>query len=248
MHVVPKNSHSFELFCIPPNGTPKPKLWWEDPNGSVISDTGRVRVDENNLVIEGPIKKSDSGKYTCIAENMAGQTRKVSELYVATPPTVSDPHSIVVDEDGVGVLHCLYSASPHTTVKWIKDGKYLRPSPHYLQPNNGSLIIKKAEISDSAKYECEVNSTGFQPIRSKEANLTIREKLKFFNTPTNKNLELMSNAKLVCKARGAIPAMVKWAKWTKEGVPSFEWPAHIHDANGTLQFNGVKRLLFRLLY
>ncbi len=237
---MPKNSPNFELFCIPPNGIPKPKLWWEDPNGSIISDSGRIRVDGNKLMIEGPVKKPDAGKYTCVAENIAGQSRKVSELFVAIPPTVSDPVSIVVDEEGLSILHCIHTASPYTTIKWIKDGKYLRTSSHYVVLNNGSLIIKIASIGDSGKYECEINSTGFPLIRSKEANLTVREKLKFFNIPTNKNLELMSNAKIVCKARGASPAIVKWVKW-KDSVPWFEWPPHIRDSNGTLHFNGVKR-------
>lgn len=242
LHVVQKNSPKVELFCISPNGVPKPKLWWEDPNGSVVSDVGRVRVDENNLIIDGPIKKSDSGKYTCVADNMAAQIRKTSEIFVAIAPTLTDPNSIIADEDGFAVLHCLYSASPHTTVKWIKDGKYVRTSATHLVFNNGSLVIKRAQIVDSGQYECEINSTGFPTIRSKEANLTIREKLKFYNIPNNRNLELHSNSKLVCKARGAPVLTVKWVKWTKDGqLKGLDWPAHIHDSNGTLQFNGVKR-------
>lgn len=244
LHVVPKGSARAEFFCVAPKGVPKPELRWEDPNGSIVSDNGRVKVEGNTLKIEGPVKKSDAAKYVCVAQNIAEQKTKDFDIFVAIPPSLTDPISTVADEDGLAYLHCIVNASPHTTIKWIKDGKYIQNSAFHSVLNNGTLIISGSKLSDSGEYLCQIDSMGFQPIRSKPANLTIRERLKFLVIPTNTNLELNSNSKIVCKARGSPNMTVKWVKWTPEGHlkgKGLEWPSHIQDSNGTLHFNGVKR-------
>ncbi|KFM59568.1 hypothetical protein X975_12153, partial [Stegodyphus mimosarum] len=66
LKVVPLGSQ-FEVTCVKPVGRPKVRIWWEDPSGRVISDTGRIRVDDSQLIVDGA-KKSDTGNYTCVAE------------------------------------------------------------------------------------------------------------------------------------------------------------------------------------
>lgn len=155
---------------------------------------------------------------------------------------ISGINTVAVDEDGPAILHCLLTTSPSASVRWLKDGQPLYQSEDLMIYKNASLVIKKAKLSDSGIYEClsdELNSTG-QPFTSKVANLTIRERLKFVSLPTVKNLELNSNSKLICKARGAPILTVKWIRWSKEGQLSLDWPQHIQDLNGTLLLNPVK--------
>lgn len=79
--MVPFGSQ-FEVTCVKPGGRPKVRIWWEDPSGRVISDTGRIRVDDTQLIVDGA-KKVDTGNYTCVAENIAGQERTSLYFYVA---------------------------------------------------------------------------------------------------------------------------------------------------------------------
>ena len=146
-------------------------------------------------------------------------------------------NTIAVDEDGPAILHCLHITSPLAAVKWLKDGELLLPSEELSIHNNGSLVIKRAKLNDSGVYECqsEANST------SKVAKLAIRERLKFVTLPIIRNLELNSNSKLICKARGTPMITVKWIKWSKDGQLSLDWPSHIQDVNGTLLLNSVQR-------
>lgn len=99
---------------------------------------------------------------------------------------------------------------------------------------NATLHFPNVELSDKGSYSCAISTKGFPSIFSAQANLTIREKLKFAPTPVNKRLELGSNAKLSCKAQGSTTPVVKWTK-ERDG----DLPKHVQDVNGTLHFNGV---------
>lgn len=63
------------------------------------------------------------------------------------------------------------------------------------------------------------------------------ERLKFVPSPVSRNLELGSNTKVHCKAKGSPPPIVRWIKEGQQ--PYLEWPPHIRDDNGTLRFTGV---------
>ncbi|XP_022240564.1 inactive tyrosine-protein kinase 7-like [Limulus polyphemus] len=239
--VVPRNG-VFEIMCNHPVGHPKPRLWWEGPDGHVISDAGHVRVDDTRLIID-VVTMSDSGSYSCIAENLAGQKRYTIDLYVSVPPTIkSHPLRVQTDEGETAKIFCEYNGSPYpiTSVHWLKNGKKIETSrSHYVvHPDNGTLFIHGVQLVDSGLYQCEVKTKGFPSIQSKNASFVVKEKLKFAPPPVSKNLELGSNAKIYCKARGAVPPTVRW---TKEGNEYFKWPPHIKDENGTLYFTSVRQ-------
>lgn len=64
----------FQISCLEPLGLPPPKVYWRDPRGHIISDTGPVRVQDNTLIIARARMNEDDGNYTCVAENLAGET------------------------------------------------------------------------------------------------------------------------------------------------------------------------------
>uniref|UniRef100_T1JEN9 Receptor protein-tyrosine kinase n=1 Tax=Strigamia maritima TaxID=126957 RepID=T1JEN9_STRMM len=231
----------FEMTCIQPSGYPRPHMWWEDAHGKVISDTGRIRVEETRLLIT-MAKHEDAGNYTCVAENLANKRQYHFQLYISTMPTIiTHPVSVSVEELESAQLLCQYRGSPYpiTIVTWLKDDKALREdNPHFtIHHHNGTLQINTVHLSDNGTFVCIVNTSGFPVIYSQPAALAVKEKLKFFPLPVNKKLELNSNAKIYCKGRGAIKPTVRWIK---EGQRMFEWPSHVRDENGTLFFDPVK--------
>ncbi|XP_035226737.1 inactive tyrosine-protein kinase 7-like isoform X2 [Stegodyphus dumicola] len=239
LKVVPLGSQ-FEVTCVKPGGRPKVRIWWEDSSGRVISDAGRIRVDDSQLIVDGA-KKSDTGNYTCVAENIAGQERASLYFYVAAAPTITlPPVSLLAEEGESATFTCEFNGSPYpvTYVKWLKDDQPLkeRPGHSVIFLHNGTLIIHKVVMSDSADYVCEVITNGFPPAKSEKATLVVKEQLKFVPPPVSTRLELGSYTKIYCKARGSTQPVVRWMK---VGHPFFDWPSHIQDDNGTLFFKGV---------
>ncbi|XP_029033905.2 inactive tyrosine-protein kinase 7-like [Osmia bicornis bicornis] len=233
-----------QVSCLEPSGLPAPKVYWRDPKGHIISDSGPVRVQDNTLIIAKARIGEDDGNYTCVAENMAGETDMVAQVLISTPPTlISSPESLNVMEGDSVTLTCSYSGMepPVTHVRWLKDGEGLKesggPTRHRVtdQYGNVTLHFKSVELSDKGSYTCEISTKGFPSIYSERATLTVEEKLKFSPQPVDKRLELGSTAKVPCKSQGATNPTVKWIK---EGTGE-EFPKHVQDINGTLHFNGV---------
>ncbi|RZC31862.1 tyrosine-protein kinase-like otk [Asbolus verrucosus] len=252
---LPKNSRrivaegsSFQLTCLEPKSLPQAKKWWLNVAGHTVSDSGEIRVDDDGRLIIDSAKAEHAGNYTCVAENIAGETEKVVELIVTSKPEIiSNPLSITVEENEPSVLTCAYDSKsiPFTVVKWRKDGKSLKhdfnetslnPQRIKIFKHNGTLLIDSTQTQDRGEYLCEVITTGFDPVLSQPATISVTEALKFSPPPVNKKLELGSTAKVHCKAQGTPPPFIHWEK---DGISSENFKTHITDMNGTLHFNGV---------
>ena len=62
---------------------------WEDPNSQVVLDTGRVRMEAGKLYLTNA-QPTDSGNYTCMAQNMAGTKNSILWIVVSGRPTSLD--------------------------------------------------------------------------------------------------------------------------------------------------------------
>ncbi|XP_043799243.1 tyrosine-protein kinase-like otk [Apis laboriosa] len=233
-----------QVSCLEPSGLPPPRVYWRDPKGHIISDSGPVRVQDNTLIVAKARIGEDDGNYTCVAENMAGETDISAQVVISTPPTLTgSPENLSVMEGDSVTMTCSYSGmdAPVTHVRWLKDGEPLKesggPTRQRVTDHHGNvtLHLKSADLSDKGSYTCEITTKGFPSIFSERASLTVEEKLKFSPQPVDKRLELGSTAKVPCKSQGATNPTVKWIK---EGSGE-EFPKHVQDINGTLHFNGV---------
>lgn len=78
----------FQISCLEPIGLPPPKVYWRDPRGHIISDAGPVRVQDNTLIIARARMNEDDGNYTCVAENLAGETDISVQIVVSSRLTI----------------------------------------------------------------------------------------------------------------------------------------------------------------
>ena len=62
---------SIELTCQA-SGTPKPRIEWLLNNAVINADGEQIIIEDNQLIVNraGP---ADTGEYTCLAINVAGQ-------------------------------------------------------------------------------------------------------------------------------------------------------------------------------
>ncbi|KAG7265214.1 LOW QUALITY PROTEIN: hypothetical protein CRUP_009101, partial [Coryphaenoides rupestris] len=175
-----KVNHSLTLECEA-QAIPMPALqWYKD--GQVLTADDHVTITSNGRVVQ--IKQaqvSDTGRYTCIATNVAGEDEKDFDVNIQVPPsfnraggagdTISNPGSggeakEVVLNNPLS-LYCETNAVPPPTLSWYKDGRPLASNDKVLiLPGGRVLQIPRAQAEDSGRYTCvAVNEAGEDSIQ-----------------------------------------------------------------------------------
>jgi len=65
--------HTATLRCRPPRAEPEPQVTWNKDGRTLPSDGDRVYVDQFGSLHVVDARRDDSGRYSCVAENLAGQ-------------------------------------------------------------------------------------------------------------------------------------------------------------------------------
>ncbi|KAL9972326.1 hypothetical protein ACROYT_G018611 [Oculina patagonica] len=138
-------------------GHPQPSISWERLGSSL--DTRRLLVDGNNFMIKSS-KVSDSGTYSCRAENVINFVTASASVVVVPKLhfTVSPPKTIAILAEKSIILHCQAdSANFPVVVTWSRaNGQRLTASHRTL--SNGSLVIEKASQDDQGIYTCNARN------------------------------------------------------------------------------------------
>ncbi|XP_069465362.1 hemicentin-2 isoform X1 [Ambystoma mexicanum] len=160
---------------------PAPTItWYKD--GQLLESKDHLQILSDGRVLRlQPTKMSDSGHYTCIATNVAGQDEKDFNVNIQVPPVFQKPGSSheafalnyweegddeevteqreVLSGESVS-LHCDTNAIPPPTLTWYKDGHLLPTADAgVLVLLGGRLLqIAVAKPEDSGKYTCEATN------------------------------------------------------------------------------------------
>uniref|UniRef100_A0A9J8A7R4 Protein tyrosine kinase 7 (inactive) n=1 Tax=Cyprinus carpio carpio TaxID=630221 RepID=A0A9J8A7R4_CYPCA len=114
---------SERVRCDPPRGQPEPDVWWEHAGARVASE-GRVHQRDGDLIFS-PTDGSDSGVYTCVARNKAGQKQQELVVTVANgadlPSHMSQMNGVLhfstVTRADAGNYTCVASSSTQGEIR-----------------------------------------------------------------------------------------------------------------------------------
>ncbi|KAM7413241.1 hypothetical protein PAMA_020560 [Pampus argenteus] len=91
-HTVAMEGQAASLKCKA-NGDPEPEVHWISPEGRLISNGSRTLVFPNGSLEINVTSLKDSGNFTCIASNAAGESTGRVELVVTVMPHLANSTS-----------------------------------------------------------------------------------------------------------------------------------------------------------
>ncbi|XP_028823701.1 hemicentin-1 isoform X1 [Denticeps clupeoides] len=205
------------------DAVPPPTLTWlkdgvrlqVSPRVRVISGGRYLQIDHAHL--------PDAARYTCIASNVAGETRRHFNVSVSVAPSIqSGPESASVHVNRSVLLECVVSGHPTPRITWRKHGAVLAGNnPRYTFGDDGSLHIRSAQVTDTGLYLCMANNQAGSQRRRVELQVHVSPSIA--KGVTNITVTVNVQTTLPCEATGIPKPKVHW---TKNGRPLSTDHAH----------------------
>uniref|UniRef100_A0A663M826 Hemicentin 1 n=1 Tax=Athene cunicularia TaxID=194338 RepID=A0A663M826_ATHCN len=208
---------------------PVPQITWIKDGQSLTEDEGHKFLSSGRFLQITNAQVTDTGRYTCIASNTAGDKSKSYSLNVLVSPTIVGADSHRNAEDVTVILNsptsliCEVYSYPPSTITWLKDGNPLESNRNiHILPGGRTLQIINAQEDNAGRYTC---------IATNEAGETLKHyEVKVYIPPTiNKGdisgigvsakevkIKVNHSLTLECEAH-AIPAAA--ISWYKDGQP-----------------------------
>ncbi|XP_026272122.1 neuroglian isoform X2 [Frankliniella occidentalis] len=234
----------FRLTCQPPDGWPKPNVYWliQNSDGGIKSiNNSRMTLDpEGNLWFSNVTRfdASDEFAYACAATSIFRNEYKLGNRVllnvlatgVSSAQNKHEPVRQYVSRKNEVAwrgrkveMFCIYGGTPLPQIVWSKDGKQILPSDRVTQGHYGkSLIIKHLTFEDEGAYTCEA-SNGVGSAKTYSINLQVLAVPYFTVEPDVINAAEDETVTFKCEASGVPEPEIKWIH---NGRPISESPVN----------------------
>ncbi|XP_061153333.1 hemicentin-1 isoform X4 [Syngnathus typhle] len=201
------------------DGLPRPALTWLKDGRPVTGLRGAKLLNEGRLLQIQDAKISDTGRYTCIAVNVAGQADSKRDISVHVPPTIVGqfPENVSVVVKNPVALSCEASGIPLPAIAWLKDGRPIRGSSSVRVLSGGrSLRLMHAAIEDGGRYTCIASNSAGEEKKHLDLSILVPPSIVEEGRVTDTKVKERHNVTLTCEASGSpIPEIT----WLKDGKP-----------------------------
>ncbi|CAN8002769.1 unnamed protein product [Ixodes pacificus] len=139
-------------------GSPPPQYrWYRDDGSPVFLDQRTSQVDGVLVVRKATLR--DAGKFTCVANNSAGDDRASSELVITEPLTATiQPPRQQVHVGQTAIIKCTVSGHPVAAIVWRFNQRPLPISDRVGVPSADTVHIRSVKKEDKGMYQCFVHN------------------------------------------------------------------------------------------
>ncbi|KAJ8794800.1 hypothetical protein J1605_018793, partial [Eschrichtius robustus] len=182
--IIVTRGKSISLECEV-EGIPQPTVTWMKEGRPLTKGRGMEVTDEGHILQLKNVHVSDTGRYVCVAVNIAGMTDRKYDLSVHTPPSIignhRTPENISVVEKNSVSLTCEAAGIPLPSIAWLKDGWPVNFSSSlrilsalhsklvklqisfcvtwwFASPGGRTLRLMQTRMEDAGQYTCVVRN------------------------------------------------------------------------------------------
>ncbi|KAL7736494.1 hypothetical protein ACLKA6_019693 [Drosophila palustris] len=241
------------VMCMVTSGDLPIDIYWLK-NGQPLLRSIYHKIDEYTLILSlRQTTISDSGNYTCVASNAAGQASRWSTLKVKEPPLLAalSLSTSVCDVNDYVQLTCIASrgATP-IRFEWQLNGRALHDDDDdntdatqaTVGEHTSLLLVNKAQAHHAGNYSCRAsNHVG---VAQRHAMLIVNVPPRWILEPTDKAFAQGSDAKVECKADGFPKPQVTWKKAvgdTPGEYKDLKKSDNIRVEEGTLHIDNIQK-------
>ncbi|KAM3729101.1 Hemicentin-2 [Dirofilaria immitis] len=137
------------------DGHPEPTIIWmrggrpiEDMKNIILSPRG-----ETMMILKS--RRADSGSYSCVAKNFAGETEASFTVIVLIAPYIEEQidQNLRVVQGNQVIMHCPVQGNPKPKIKWLYNGKPII-NDRAMIIGETDLLIQGSKQSDNGRYTC----------------------------------------------------------------------------------------------
>ncbi|KFO28580.1 Hemicentin-1 [Fukomys damarensis] len=225
VHVPPSISGSNNMITVVVNnpvrlecearGIPAPSLTWLKDGSPVSSFANGIQILSGGRILAlTSAQISDSGRYTCVAVNAAGEKQRDVDLSVYVPPNImgEEQNISVLISQPVDLL-CQSDAVPPPTLTWLKDGRPLLKKPGLSISENGSVLkIEDTQVQDTGRYTCEATNIAGKTEKNYNVNIWVPPSIYGSDELVQLIVTEGNLITLVCESSGIPPPNLIWKK------------------------------------
>ncbi|XP_058042711.1 matrix-remodeling-associated protein 5 [Ahaetulla prasina] len=205
-------------------GEPTPRVFWLSPSNRpipILSDKYQVYIDGTLLIQKA--QRSDSGNYTCVARNSAGEDRKIVWIHVnVQPPKINGHPSTITSvremavKDSRKLIDCKAEGIPSPRVMWAFPEGVILPAPYYgnriTVHRNGTLDIRGVRHTDAVQLVCIGRNEGGEARLVMQLQVVDHVEKPFFGDPVTERITATAghSINLNCSVHGTPSPRTAW--------------------------------------
>ncbi|XP_067940287.1 hemicentin-1-like [Watersipora subatra] len=208
------------IIECPAHGIPNPNVTFLKNGRPIEEESHIVHEKDGKRFLIDSAQVTDTGRYTCIAMNEAGEARRTYDLQIQVPArieTVGLAVDLSVIENRTALISCPVTGIPQPSIIWFRgrvpliDGPY--PNIRLLNQDQ-QLELSKVQLSDAGSYSCKATNAAGRD--RQEFNLQVYLPPEFEEEAVVVPEEFISIVRksfsLSCPVEGEPKPVVNWYK------------------------------------